>query len=206
MYKMTIKKGTIFIITGLLLIVVALSLVVYNVYDSARAEKIAIETVFDLETVIPDKPNTEFSPVEYPDMKMPTTEVNGYNYIGILEIPELNIKLPVMEDWDYNKLNISPCCYYGTAYKNDLVIAGHNYYSHFGGLSQLSIGSDVIFTDIDGNTFNYNVLWTEIIQPDQSDQMIEEKNNDQWDLTLFTCTISGSTRYTVRCAKSNDTV
>ncbi|MEE0059641.1 MAG: sortase [Acutalibacteraceae bacterium] len=198
------KKGIIFIMIGLLLMVVALSLVFYNFWDSARAEKVSLKTVTEIEKIIPDTPDNLISPEEYPDMQMPITKIDGYDYIGILEIPELNIKLPVMKDWDYYKLNISPCCYYGSAYKNNMVIAAHNYYSHFAGLGQLSVGSEIIFTDISGNKFNYNVIWTEIIQPEQIDQMIEEKSDDQWDLTLFTCTISGATRFTVRCAKSND--
>ncbi len=206
MYKMKSKKGIVFIMIGLLLIVVALSLAVYNLWDSDRAEKVALNTVSEIEKVIPDNPNNEISPVDYPDMKMPITEVDGYDYVGILEIPELNLKLPVMEDWDYNKLNISPCCFYGSVYKDDLVIAAHNYYSHFGGLGQLSIGSEIIFTDIYGYKYNYSVIWTEIIHPDAIDQMIEEKSDDQWDLTLFTCTISGGSRFTVRCAKSSENI
>lgn len=201
---MKFKKGTTFIIIGLLLLVVALSFAIYNICDSARAGKVAVQTVNEIEKIIPDKPKEEFSSTVYPDKEMPTTQIDGNNYIGILEIPELNVKLPVMSDWDYNKLNISPCCYYGTAYRNDLVIAAHNYYSHFGGLGQLSVDSKIIFTDIDGTVFNYRVIWSEILQPDQIDQMIQEKENDQWDLTLFTCTISGSTRYTVRCEKITD--
>lgn len=198
---MKFKKGTIFIVIGLLLIVVALSLVVYNLLYSAKVEKISAETVHKIEEVIPDKPDESFSPVLHPDRDMPITKIDAYNYIGVLEIPELNIKLPVMAEWSYGLLNISPCCYSGSIYKNDMVIAAHNFYSHFGGLSQLSVGSKVIFTDIEGNVYNYNVVWTEILQPEQTEQMLTERENDQWDLTLFTCTISGSTRFTVRCTR-----
>lgn len=201
------KKGLLCIVIGLLLIVAALSLAFYNIWDSERAEKAALNTVAEIEKVITDNPdnsNNEISLVDYPDMKMPITEVDGYEYIGILEIPEFNLKLPVMQDWDYTKLDISPCCYYGSVYKDDLVIAAHNYYSHFGGLGQLTIGSEIIFTDIYGYKYNYNVIWTEVIQPGSIDQMIEEKIDDPWDLTLFTCTISGGSRFTVRCAKSSD--
>lgn len=206
MYKMKSKKGTVFILIGLLLIGVALSLVIYNLWTSAKAEKFAEETVVKIEKIIPDKSDEDFSTLIHPDRDMPTTAIDGYNYIGVLEIPELNIKLPVMSEWSYNLLNISPCCYSGSVYKNDLVIAAHNFYSHFGGLGQLSVGSKVIFTDIEGNVNNYNVVWSEILQPNQTEQMLEEKENDQWDLTLFTCTISGATRFTVRCAKINEDI
>ncbi len=201
---MKLKKGTIFIVMGLLLIVSALSLTFYNIYDSERAEQVAKETVVEIEKKIPDVPDKDFSPVLYPDREMPTTEIYGYRYIGILEIPDLNIKLPVMEEWDYNRLNISACCYSGSLYKDDMVIAAHNYQSHFGGLSHLGVGSKVIFTDIEGNVFNYEVLWSEILNPNQTEEMVTENEKDPWDLTLFTCTIYGTTRFTVRCVRTSD--
>lgn len=201
---MKLKKGTIFIVIGLLLIVAALSLTFYNIYVSERAEQTAKQTVIEIEKNIPDIPNREFSSVLYPDREMPVTEIDGYRYIGVLEIPELNVKLPIMEEWDYNRLNIAPCRYSGSFYKDDMVIAAHNYQSHFGRLSQLGIGSEIIFTDVEGNVFNYEVVWNEVLQPNQTQEMTEENEKDPWDLTLFTCTISGSTRFTVRCVRTSN--
>ena len=201
---MKLKKGTIFIVMGLLLIVAALSLTLYNIYDSKRAEQTAKQTVIEIEKNIPDTPDEEFSPFLYPDREMPTTEIDGYRYIGVLEIPELNLTLPVMEEWDYYRLNISPCCYSGSFYKDNMVIAGHNYQSHFGELKQLVVGSEIIFTDVEGNVYNYEVAWTETLQPNQTKEMTEENEKDPWDLTLFTCTISGSSRFTVRCVRISD--
>lgn len=204
MYNMKLKKGTIFILMGLLLIVAALSLTFYNIYDSKRAEQTAKQTVIEIEKNIPNKPDEKFSPFLYSDREMPTTEIDGYRYIGIIKIPELDITLPVMEEWDYNRLNISSCRYSGSFYKDNMVIAGHNYQSHFGNLNQLVVGSEIIFTDVEGNIYNYEVAWTETLKPSQTEEMIDEKENDKWDLTLFTCTISGSSRFTVRCVKISE--
>lgn len=203
MYNMKQKKGTICIIMGLLLIVAALSLTIYNISDNSRAEKVAKQVVEKIIEEIPDE-STEDFPNVYPDREMPTKEIDGYRYIGVLEIPQLNITLPVMEEWDYYRLNIAPCCYNGSFYKDNMVIAGHNYLSHFGLLRQLSIGSEVKFTDVEGNVYHYEVGWMETLQPNNSEEMISEKENDKWDLTLFTCTTSGSSRFTVRCIKIKD--
>ena len=51
--------------------------------------------------------------------------------IGILEIPALDLNL-VISSWSYSSLRLAPCRYSGSAYKGDLVIAAHNYQSHFG--------------------------------------------------------------------------
>lgn len=130
-----------------------------------------------------------------PNREMPDISIDGNKYIGVLQIPALDLQLPVMKDWSYTKLRSAPCRYSGSAYKNNLVICGHNYNRHFGNLKSLRIGSELSLTDADGNTFLYKVVEIETLKPHSVDQM---KSGD-WDLTLFTCTVGGATRVTVRC-------
>jgi len=130
-----------------------------------------------------------------PNMEMPVSRVNGQDYIGILEIPVLKLKIPVISKWSYPRLRIAPCRYAGSVYTRDLVISAHNYAAHFGGLKRLDGGERVIFTDVDGNRFDYRVAWMETLRPRDVDEM---KSGD-WDLTLFTCTLGGSYRIAIRC-------
>ena len=78
---------------------------------------------------------------------------------------------------------------------NNMVIAAHDYYSHFGRLKSMSQGDEVIFTDMDGNVFRYEVAALETL----SSTAVEEMTSGDWDLTLFTCTVGGQSRVTVRC-------
>ena len=94
-------------------------------------------------------------------------------------------------------MKISPCRYEGSIYLDNMVICGHNYSTHFGTLKELDAGDLVFFTDMDGNLFEYAVAETEILQP----TAVEEMTSGNWDLTLFTCTVGGATRVTVRCLK-----
>ena len=119
------------------------------------------------------------------------------SYIGTLEIPVLGLSLPVMSDWSYPKLKTAPCRYAGTAYKSGFVVAGHNYRRHFGTLSRLAPGDRVTFTDVDGNIFAYDVAEIQVLKP----TAIEDMMSEEWDLSLFTCTLDGQTRLTVRCEK-----
>ena len=89
---------------------------------------------------------------------------------------------------------MAPCRYAGNLY-DGLIIAGHNYVSHFKKLSQLAPGDAVRFTDVDGNVWEYTVTTTEII----SGYDVEGMEEGDWDLTLFTCTYGGQDRVTVRC-------
>ena len=131
-----------------------------------------------------------------PEGEMPVIEIDGYDYIGVLQIPSLDLTLPVISDWSYPALQIAPCRYEGSAYDGGMVIAGHNFDSHFGKLSQLESGDEIKFIDLSGNTFTYAVAETEVLEA----TAIEEMVTGGWDLTLFTCTLSGQTRFTVRAA------
>ena len=124
----------------------------------------------------------------------PTVSLDGEEYLGVLSLPTLALELPVISQWSYPRLKTEPCRYCGSAYSNNLVIAAHNYPSHFGALKDLQTGDEVVLTDMDGNVFLYQVSLTEVLNPDDVDGM-----TDGWDLTLFTCTIGGQFRVAVRC-------
>ena len=59
-------------------------------------------------------------------------------YLGVLTIPALGLELPVQTEWSKANLKVSPCRQCGSTAGGDLVIAAHNYKSHFGRLSSLS--------------------------------------------------------------------
>lgn len=206
-------KGRFLILTGLLLVAAALFLAAYNLYDEARAKRSATEIMASLEADIPgvlspepfeitEETNTaelleEVEIPDYllnPDMEMPVENIDGIDYIGVLRIPTLELELPIISEWSYQKLKIAPCRYSGSAYQDDLIIAAHNYNSHFGNLKNLREGDTAIFTDMDGNVFTYEMVELEILQPTD----IEGMESGEWDLTLFTCTIGGSSRVTAR--------
>ena len=130
-----------------------------------------------------------------PQMPMPVCEINGVLYIGYLSIPALNLELSVASACDYDTLDISPCRYSGSAYEGNLVLSAHNYGTHFGSIGSLQLGSPVYFTDMDGNVFKYRVSKQEVLLPTDSELMVQ----GEFPLTLFTCTVGGSYRVTVRC-------
>lgn len=202
------KKGTILMITGLLLIVAALFLTLFNIYDSKRAgqesEQVVGQIIGKIEQAQQEKQEQSEAGVDVtPDyeldsaIEMPSVKVEEFRYIGLLEIPALNRQLPIMAECTDRGLRKAPCCYTGSVYEDSMVISGHNYLSHFAGLRGLPLGSEVYFTDMEGNIFQYTIEWIEVLQPDQ----IEEMTSGDWDLTLFTCTYGGQTRHAIRCLR-----
>ena len=189
------KKGFLLISLGLLLVAAALVLAGYNLYDESRAARSAKQAVARLEELVspetpPDEPAKpaddpvrDTQELEIPDhvlnpgMDMPVQTIDGQVYIGVLRIPALDLELPIISAWSYPRLKIAPCRYEGSAYLGNLVLAGHNYRSHFGSLKNLVPGDTVTFTDMDGNVFTYEVAVLETLQP----TAVEDMTAGGWD-------------------------
>ena len=194
--------GGILIAIGVALIALAVMQVLENQEEEAVAEAVCQQVVVELETIVIPAP-TEITPevpaipdYQYvPDMDMPEMEIDGIAYIGILTIPELELELPIISTTTMEYLRIAPCRYEGSAYLNNLILGAHNYDAHFGRLKTLTYGSEVTFTDMDGNVFSYTVADIEILKPEQVDAL----RDGNWPLTLYTCTVGGQTRVVVRC-------
>ena len=196
------KRFIMFVALGLLLVAAALCLTAYNLWESWDAGKRSQQVVEQLDASIGDyRDGQAFG------QKMPVSKVDGHEYLGILSIPELDLTLPVMKDWDYNNLRISPCRYSGNYYDDDMVVCAHNYISHFRALQTIRIGVEVRFTNVKGEVFRYVVTNRETVEPTSIDFMIKNLNNStegfagSWDLSLFTCQPGGATRCAVRCSR-----
>ncbi len=205
------KRGKIFTGIGLLLLAAAFFLTVYNLRSDAKAGASADAVLERLtqeyedsekaDAVLSVDSSEEVYIPDYilnPEMDMPEKEIDGRQYIGVLRIPTLSLELPIIGEWSYPNLQIAPCRYFGSVYLDNMVVAAHDYYSHFGRLKSVSQGDEVTFTDMDGNVFRYEVVEIETLSPFAVDEM----TSGDWDLTLFTCTVGGTARVTVRCERT----
>ena len=197
---------------GTALLLAALLLVLHNVREDRQGAEQAESALSALRESIPE-PVTEataltsgqddlYAPYEEPTVpEMETAVVDGHAYIGYLSIPALDIELPVMAEWSYPNLKTAPCRYTGNLYENNLVIAAHNYASHFGRIGSLKAGDELIFTDMKGEQHSYAVCELEQI-PGTAVEQMQFGSAENWDLTLFTCTLNGQSRVTVRAENS----
>ena len=195
--------GFLCMLLGILLVLGAYGLIASNQQEDQNAEVFVDELVPLLREEISQAQQTmPTDPINVPkellnpeDLIMTEKMINGYAYIGYLTIPELNLELPVMSGWDSRRLQKSPCRFTGTLKGEDLVIMAHNFKSHFGRLSKLSVGSVVQFMDMDGNLWNYSVAAMDILPA----EAVAEMTAGEYDLSLFTCAPNRSQRITVRC-------
>lgn len=211
----------ILVISGVALIISAILLCLYNINESNRAfekSQTALTGLKDIIPDIPEKPEETYTEYlkkieenskrniikefeeEHPtatEPEMTSLQLDGRYYCGYITLDTLGLELPVLNNWSYPNLNIAPCRYEGTPQTHDFIIAAHNYNSHFGQIKYLAEGDEIIFTDCNGEKYHYTVTYTEYIDGYSVEQM-SENNDSAWDMTLFTCTLNGQSRVTVR--------
>lgn len=221
------KIWKIFVILGVAMLLSAVLLCVYNFHESNVAYENSQTALSGLKDIIPDIPPETYSEhlqkiqenskrdvlaesearqkekaIENGTYEMPSVELDGRYYCGYLTLESLGLELPVLNEWSYSNLNIAPCRYEGVPESHNFIIAAHNYNSHFGMIKNLSDGDEIIFTNCLGEKFYYTVSYTEYIDGYGVEQMSE--NNSTWDMTLFTCTLNGQSRVTVRAKLTED--
>ena len=182
------KKGITLVIIGVLFLIIAGSLVFYNNYENKKAGLKSKEAYNKIQDVL--KEINEENDIK----EMKVVNIDGNEYIATINIPSLNLELPVMSDWDYNKMKTSPCRYYGSIFTNDLVISAHSYDNLFGRIKTLNQGDLLILTDMNHDEYVYEVEVIEVLSPNDVKEMIES----EFDLTLYTCTSDTLNRVTVR--------
>lgn len=212
------KKPIILVVLGAVLILLALSLALYNKNEDAQAGEEADSLLVELRAAIGERSVPQAAPTaaaaetetesesgepaETPaplDPNLPEVVVGGYGCIGYLTIPNLELELPVMAEWDYIRLRSAPCRQFGSSRTDDLVIAAHNYDRHFGRLKDLSAGDSVLFTDMVGIVNRYAVTRIETLEPDAVAVVLGSES----DLVLYTCTKGGAKRVSVFCDRTD---
>lgn len=195
------------VILGVFCLIVSVGFVLFNHLEDKKAQETSQVVLHSAQHAIQEQDIPSQPPIEETDQSVPKAEteelnpemstisVDGYDCIGILSIPVLELELPIFTGWSYEKLKIAPCHYYGSYISGDFVIAGHNYKAHFGRLSELQPQDLIIFTDAEGTIHQYEVSLLETLTANATKEMI----SSGFDLSLYTCTPGGSNRVTVRC-------
>ena len=184
------KSGVILISLGAVLILAALLLLLYNRSEDRRAGQEAESLLEDVRSAM--AANADPEPQEEP------AEEITYDYAGVIAIPNLSLELPVIDQWNYARLKVAPCRQSGAAADGDLVIAAHNYKSHFGYLDRLEPGASVIFTDMEGTVYRYAVEEIRQLEPEDAED-VSSVFSSEYPLVLYTCTPGGKARVAVFC-------
>lgn len=210
--------GICIVILGLFLVIGAAGLTLWNIHTDNSAGEVNREVLERIaEAIPPPAEEDEIAPAEdilpgifTPDftpqqVKEETPElekviVDGREYIGVLSIPRLGLELSILTECDDKTVDAAPGRWVGTPYREGFVIGGHNYRSHLGKIDRLREGDSITFTDLTGKVFSYEVVGQEILEAYQGDILAD----DEWGLSLFTCTLAGNRRIVVRCTSLDE--
>ena len=175
------KKGLVLLFMGIALLLVAGGWYIANIAEDRNAGKMASELLVKVE--------------EQTGNDSPVITVEGEAFCGKIIIEKLGIELPVFQDWDSGKLKEAPCRYTGSVQTDDMIIAAHNYESHFGNIHLLQLNDEIVFIDGTGSEYRYSVRHITTLDG----TAVSDMQSGEWDFTIFTCTKGGKQRVTVRC-------
>lgn len=184
------KRGVILLVCGILLLLAAAGWTLANTLIDRQAGEDSAKYMEEITQQMKENQRAAAAPEE----AEPVFTVDGDRFCGYVVIDKIDIELPVFSDWDYNRLLEAPCRYTGSVETGDLIVVAHNYKTHFGNLKTLVPGDEAVFYDAAGKKYEYAV--SELVILDGT--AVEEMQAGDWDFTLFTCTVGGKQRVTVR--------
>ena len=172
------RIGNIIFVLGCLLIAGSLGLLLFLQVQAKQAQGSNREIVQAMENILTDRREGSSLGEE---IGMPVLELQGEDFVALLEIPSYGLKLPVSSSWDQGKVRSHPCRFSGTAYNGSLVIGGSDQPGQLDFLDRISDGTAVTVTDMTGRVFSYVVERVERSSAASAQRLAD----GQWDLTLF---------------------
>lgn len=131
-----------------------------------------------------------------------TVNLSGYEVTGILQIPDLNRSWPIIASGDAAATVKIPSIYGGNPASGDLVITDSANNQQFARLKDLPDGSKVVFTDISGREYRYQLATVETV-PSKKQSAIS-RHRERWDAAITTPNFSGRGQIVTRLVKSEN--
>lgn len=122
---------------------------------------------------------------------LPELEFKGYKIEGIIEIPKINIKYPIIDHTNEETMKVSITKFWGPQANEigNYTVAVHNNKdgTMFGKTKYLQIGDKIKLTNLKNETIEYEIFKIYSIDPDDV-SCVESVENGTREITLITCT------------------
>lgn len=180
----------------LVILVIAFISIVLNIGIKYTKHRSNEEQLQDVVKEFKNELNT--SDEETKEIKL---EYNGYNVVGIINIPKLGIEFPILDITNDDSMKVSVTKFWGNNVNDigNFTIVGHNNLdgTMFSNTKKLKIGDEIILTDLSGKTLKYRIFDKYIIEPNDV-SCTESVNKDQREVTLITCTNGRRNRLVIK--------
>lgn len=136
--------------------------------------------------------------------KFSDSKGNEYSIVGVVNIPKINSKYPIIAETTDQLLKVSVCKFWG-ANPNEvgnLCIIGHNYKNSkfFSKVPTMVIGDIVEITDLSGKTVQYKAYDIYTVDPNNT-RCTSQLTQGKKEVTLITCTNDTKQRVIVKCTE-----
>ena len=136
--------------------------------------------------------------------KFTDSKGNTYSILGVINIPKINSKYPIIAETSDVLLKVSVCKFWGSNPNEvgNLCLVGHNYRDSrfFGKVPTLVVGDVVEITDLEGKTLKYSVYDIFTVYPTDT-KCTSQLTQGKKEVTLITCTDNGKQRVVVKCTE-----
>ena len=173
------------IIAGLIVaLIVVVAMIVIRYGGNYLNEK---EVSSSLETIEEELNKEETQQSE----SLPELEFKGYKIEGIIEIPKINIKYPIIDHTNEETMKVSITKFWGPQANEigNYTVAGHNNKdgTMFGKTKYLQIGDKIKLTNLKNKIIEYEIFKIYSIDPDDV-SCVESVESGTREITLITCT------------------
>lgn len=129
----------------------------------------------------------------------------GYEVIGKIEIPKLNLEKYILSKTSNEALKAAVTKTAGPRVNEigNLCIAGHNYTQTFGKLKELEIGDILFLTDTYDRRIMYKIYNMDKVLPTDTSCLSQETKGER-EVTLITCTLGAIKRQIVKAVEVYD--
>lgn len=193
--KKKLKISSLLLGVLVIIAIILIVMIITNINERNKNEKLLQEVVAKVETLKPEEKDKQISYIEY----------EGYQVIGNIEIPEIDIKYPILIESNEDSLTKS-VTRVGDGKVNEignLCIAGHNYIdgSMFGQIDKLENGDEIYIIDLYGNKQRYIVFNKYITNPNDV-SVLESTEKNKKEVTLVTCTNGNKNRLIIKAKEA----
>ncbi|MBQ9690519.1 MAG: hypothetical protein IJV62_00175 [Eggerthellaceae bacterium] len=128
---------------------------------------------------------------------LPLISIHGTSYLGILEIPSMDIELAVQARWANKGYDNALGATQGWLEDERLAIEGRTATGQFLKLDTIAVDEAVYFTDMTGTKKAYRVFAIDTYD----DAITTEEDDRAWDLAISAPDVFGTLRVSVKCMR-----
>lgn len=201
-------KNKIIVIKNIIVILILLIAIIFFIWSLIYKKNLKTQIIItNNENVENTVAKEEIIPKKVIPKKILPTDIDGFEIIGKLEIPKINLSTYILAQTNDESLSksVTKLCGPNINEAGNFCILGHNYNktNMFGNLKKLEINDTIILTNMYGQKIEYIVYDIYKVYPDEVECLSQETYGNR-EVTLITCTTGAIKRLIIKATEIYD--